>query len=810
MTKNFRGLISIWLTVIMLLGLMVSPVQVGALTNEGKLVVYTGNITNEPGALVVGPWDEYEPSDGQRFIDTPCLSDGLRDYFLGDLSGFEVWTMSWNSVHSGYILGEKKAQWDKEYVISQSDIDAYDMHGSSESYVVIPVTSFYIAPYVKSLAIAQPDRNDSPVAGDGVYDFYMEDVSVTSGAELKEIPDVQSILGAGSVLDSWEIWQVEYQGSGWFEYKNKIARKSDDWVVTKNELDAYAPVDYGGYDIDYVIYPVLVPDVYVGGVKLQKDVYYVNSDGTVTSDGATSSNYNAYLSSNDGAFTLDINNLDVRGKTGAYECWGFIACGWYSAPESAGIAAYGTLTVNVRGDNNVKGVKNPLDDDSYDSSTAGLYFENVTFTGTGSLSITTDNDEDYTAGIVSATADFTGPQIKVVAGSANDSFGVYCVNDLLITSGTLEAEVSSDATYKYAVRCWSMNYSDGEQPDSNWYKWRSQKDGDWSISSDGNQYAPANDGSEGYVFIADKSYGNIIPGPALPPVPEPLPSSGGGTIRYTVKFNLGDGNVEKTIVRRNKKVERPEDPIKEDYTFDGWYIDKECTEVYDFELAVKKDFTLYAKWISDVLIPSDGSISSDGGISSDDDNHGMHCPSAKYADINTTSWYHHATDYVIEEGYMRGYQNGLFGVNDNLTRAQFVTILWNVEGKPQVNYIMPFADVEENAYTEAIRWAAAEKIVLGVSDDRFDPHRDISREHLAIILMRYAAYKGYDVSIGENTNILSYEDFADVSEYAISAMQYAVGAGIIKGDTESTLNPQGYVRRAEAAQVIQRFVELYN
>ena len=83
----------------------------------------------------------------------------------------------------------------------------------------------------------------------------------------------------------------------------------------------------------------------------------------------------------------------------------------------------------------------------------------------------------------------------------------------------------------------------------------------------------------------------------------------------------------------------------------------------------------------------------------------------------------------------------------------------------------------------------------------------MTREQLAAILYRYAVYKGYDVSIGEDTNILSYADFADLSEYAIPAMQWACGAGIVNGTGESTLTPQGKATRAQVAAMLMRFCE---
>lgn len=136
-----------------------------------------------------------------------------------------------------------------------------------------------------------------------------------------------------------------------------------------------------------------------------------------------------------------------------------------------------------------------------------------------------------------------------------------------------------------------------------------------------------------------------------------------------------------------------------------------------------------------------------------------------------------------------------------------VTVLWRMENQPVVNYLMTFEDVETDAYyTEAVRWAASEKIVNGYSEAEFAPNDSVTREQIAAIMHRYAENKGYDVSVGENTNILSYEDFDNISEFAIASMQYAAGSGLMKGKTESTLGPKDFATRAEFAAILHRFI----
>ena len=111
---------------------------------------------------------------------------------------------------------------------------------------------------------------------------------------------------------------------------------------------------------------------------------------------------------------------------------------------------------------------------------------------------------------------------------------------------------------------------------------------------------------------------------------------------------------------------------------------------------------------------------------------------------------------------------------------------------------------------EAIRWAASEGVAGGYGGGQFGPGDPVTREQFAVMLHSYAQNQGYDVSIGENTNILSYTDVADLSEYAIPAMQWAVGAGIINGTGDgSTLTPQGQATRAQAAVMLMQFCEAY-
>ena len=165
-------------------------------------------------------------------------------------------------------------------------------------------------------------------------------------------------------------------------------------------------------------------------------------------------------------------------------------------------------------------------------------------------------------------------------------------------------------------------------------------------------------------------------------------------------------------------------------------------------------------------------------------------------------WYHDGVTYCIKNKIMQGDLNKFFNPGKSITWADFLQTLYNIEEtKPEYKF-------EENAewYAAAVKWAKDNKLIHK-NDSAFNPEAAMKREQLVSVLYLYAQHKGYDVSIGQNTNILSYDDAFDISEYAIPAMQYVVGAGIINGKTISTINPEDNATRAEIAVILHRFIE---
>ena len=185
------------------------------------------------------------------------------------------------------------------------------------------------------------------------------------------------------------------------------------------------------------------------------------------------------------------------------------------------------------------------------------------------------------------------------------------------------------------------------------------------------------------------------------------------------------------------------------------------------------------------------------------------CPLGAFGDLTAAAWYHDGVHYCLENGLMRGVSGGKFLPDGSTTRAQLVTVLWRLEGSPETTGAVRFGDTAGGAwYTEAVRWAAGCGVVKGYDNGCFGPNDAVTREQMAAILYRYAQHKGYDVSAGKDTNILSFSDAFAVSEYAIPAMQWACGSGLMTGaqrDGGMLLAPRDTTTRAQAATLIMRF-----
>ncbi len=272
------------------------------------------------------------------------------------------------------------------------------------------------------------------------------------------------------------------------------------------------------------------------------------------------------------------------------------------------------------------------------------------------------------------------------------------------------------------------------------------------------------------------------------------PSTGGGVTRYTVKFETdGGGTISAKVVSRNAVLDEPTEPVKDGFTFDGWYTDKELTEKYDFSEKVTKSFTLYAKWTENQEEPDEN------------DNTGTRRWNP-FIDVIEGDWFYDVVKKAYLANLVAGTSENTFSPNGEITRGMFVTILWNIEGEPDAPKAS-FTDILDGQYyTKAVSWAYANGIVKGVSETQYAPNANITREQMATILFKYAQFKGVDaMTLAEHL-----EQFADndsISEYAVSALNWAVGAGIMSGKGNGILDPLGNATRAEATSVIVGFLD---
>ena len=185
---------------------------------------------------------------------------------------------------------------------------------------------------------------------------------------------------------------------------------------------------------------------------------------------------------------------------------------------------------------------------------------------------------------------------------------------------------------------------------------------------------------------------------------------------------------------------------------------------------------------------------------------GEGCPSGKFVDVNPKKWYHPYVDYAVTHGLFGGTSKNTFEPETAMTRAMLVTVLWRYEGQPK-GYENTFTDVNAKSgswYIDAVAWAAANGVVNGVGNGKFDPQGKVTREQMAAILFRYAQKKGIDTS--KRDSLGAFPDATMVSTYAKDAMQWAVAEKIING-SDGKLLPKGNATRAQVATILMRFIE---
>ena len=257
---------------------------------------------------------------------------------------------------------------------------------------------------------------------------------------------------------------------------------------------------------------------------------------------------------------------------------------------------------------------------------------------------------------------------------------------------------------------------------------------------------------------------------------------------YTLRFETGGGSdvpsvreAYNTYIDLTKYV-----PTWRGHTFIGWYSERSLTNKVS-GVYLTKDMTVYASWRVD-----------------ENPNTGAN----PFTDVSEKDWFYGDVMFVYENGLMLGTSKTLFSPHGTATRGMMATILWRMEGSPVPKGKNSFTDVEDGKwYADAITWTAENGIFAGYGKDKFGPDDPITREQLAAIFYRYADYKGYDLAVKGNLD--KFKDADKITDYAKTAMQWAVGSGLVKGKSGNLLDPQGTATRAEIAAMLHRFIEKY-
>lgn len=174
-----------------------------------------------------------------------------------------------------------------------------------------------------------------------------------------------------------------------------------------------------------------------------------------------------------------------------------------------------------------------------------------------------------------------------------------------------------------------------------------------------------------------------------------------------------------------------------------------------------------------------------------------------FTDVKTTDWWYEAVKYVYENKLMAGTSDTTFEPTAKLNRAQAVQILYNLEGQPAVTGTADFTDVSGHWALNAITWGAKNGVVAGVGNGKFDPNANVTREQFAQMMYNYAKFKGYDLTAQGDLD--SFTDVSKVSDWAETALAWANGEGLINGNTDGTLAPNGTAIRGQAASIMAKF-----
>lgn len=192
---------------------------------------------------------------------------------------------------------------------------------------------------------------------------------------------------------------------------------------------------------------------------------------------------------------------------------------------------------------------------------------------------------------------------------------------------------------------------------------------------------------------------------------------------------------------------------------------------------------------------------------------GADCLSKVFTDVPATAWYHNAIHFAVGNKLFNGTSSTTFEPDSLMTRAMLVTVLWRYVGQPLVGQVThTFEDVPDGQYyTKAVAWAERSGLVTGTSATTFEPDAYVTREQLATILYRFCKETSVDTNV--RGDLSKFADCEEVDGWATDALAWAVGAGLIKGESRNGvdyLDPLGNTTRAQVATVFMRMAKLIN
>ena len=256
----------------------------------------------------------------------------------------------------------------------------------------------------------------------------------------------------------------------------------------------------------------------------------------------------------------------------------------------------------------------------------------------------------------------------------------------------------------------------------------------------------------------------------------------------SVTYNTFGGTAfPETFVTVGECIPEPTNvPEKQGYEFAGWYSDATCTMPFDFSVPVTNATIIYAKWATVV----------------------EESTTVAFTDVAETSWYYEYVTSLAKQNYISGMGNGIFAPDANISRAQFATILANISGEAFTDPSNPFDDVPEDKwYAKAIAWAYSKGIVNGKNAKTFAPEDNVSRQDMAVMIMRYVT-NVKKTALPEKVEETLFADDVSIEAYANEAVYTMQKAGIIGGKPGNMFDPKANATRAEASKMIFILLEL--